>query len=165
MTWAIYALYEQVLGRGACPGTFSEVITSTIPEKQGCPLSPTIFGLYINKVINFIIHGDSMGINTLGTLIRVLFYADSNLRLWNSSRCKTSSQCHWCLLPRKGPTVRKFKAMIFHRNDFMTSHPHPTRRKCWRSGFLCISRSHVYKQKWALLYDPSCQGAFEDMKP
>ena len=81
MMWAIYALYEQVLGRGACPGTFSEVITSTIPEKQGCPLSPTIFGLYINKVINFIIHGDSMGINTLGTLIRVLFYADSNLRL------------------------------------------------------------------------------------
>eukprot|EP00250_Pteridium_aquilinum_P005233 c15361_g1_i1 orf=69-221(+) len=50
MIWGIYALYEQVLGRVRCPGGLSDTIASTIGVKQGCPLSPTLFGLYIDEV-------------------------------------------------------------------------------------------------------------------
>ena len=54
MSWGIYALYEQVLGRVRCHGGLSEVIASTIGVKQGCPLSPTLFGLYIDEITDYI---------------------------------------------------------------------------------------------------------------
>ena len=53
MMWAIYAIYEQVLGRVRCPADLSEVITITIGLMQGCLLSRTLFG----KVANYITQG------------------------------------------------------------------------------------------------------------
>ena len=31
-----------------------EVVVGTIAVKQGCPLSPTLLGLYVNKLSNYI---------------------------------------------------------------------------------------------------------------
>ena len=31
-----------------------EVVIGTIVVKQGCPLSPTLLGLYVNKICNYI---------------------------------------------------------------------------------------------------------------
>ena len=76
MSWGIYALYEQVLGRVRCHGGLSEVIASTIGVKQGCPLSPTLFGLYIDEVANFIIRGGGGGIYISGTPMHIMSYAD-----------------------------------------------------------------------------------------
>ena len=67
MTWGIYALYEQVLGRVRCPGGLSETVASTIGVKQGCPLSPTLFGLYIDEVADFIIRGGGGGVDISDT--------------------------------------------------------------------------------------------------
>ncbi|MCO5584762.1 hypothetical protein L7F22_038694 [Adiantum nelumboides] len=54
MMWAIFALYERVTGRVRCPGGLSDPLVSTIGVKQGCPLSPTLFGLYIDEIVSFI---------------------------------------------------------------------------------------------------------------
>ena len=50
MQWGIYALYESVLGKVQSSKGLSEAVANTIKVKQGCPLSPTLFGLYIDEV-------------------------------------------------------------------------------------------------------------------
>ena len=50
MIWAIYALYEQVFECVRCASGLSNCFTSTIGVKQGCPLSSTLFGTYIDEI-------------------------------------------------------------------------------------------------------------------
>ena len=52
--WGIMALYGSVLGRVRTPEGDSDIIQSTIGVKQGCPLSPTLFGMYIDEVSNYV---------------------------------------------------------------------------------------------------------------
>lgn len=76
MTWGVMALYELVTGRVRASDWLSEIITSTIGVKQGCPLSPTFFGFYIDEVFDFI---DRMGrprATLCDTLVLILLYAD-----------------------------------------------------------------------------------------
>ena len=49
----IYALYEKVIEERALGG-MSDPVTSAIRVKQECPLSPTLFGLYIDKILDYI---------------------------------------------------------------------------------------------------------------
>ena len=50
LIWGILALNESVKGQIRTQGGVSEIIQSTIGVKQGCPLSPTLFGLYIDEI-------------------------------------------------------------------------------------------------------------------
>lgn len=43
-------LYESVLGRICKAHELSDFVWNTIEVKQGCPLSPTLFGIYIDKL-------------------------------------------------------------------------------------------------------------------
>ena len=54
MQWGIYALYESVSGKVRSSNGLSEAVASTIGVKQACPLSPTLFGLYIDEVSHYI---------------------------------------------------------------------------------------------------------------
>ncbi|MCO5546769.1 hypothetical protein L7F22_000205 [Adiantum nelumboides] len=76
MTWGIYTLYEHVSGRVRCPGGLSDTLVSTIGVKQGCPLSPTLFGLYIDEIVDFILHQGGEGVDIAGTTVHILLYAD-----------------------------------------------------------------------------------------
>ena len=51
---AIMRLYESVLGRLRTVGGMSEFIRSTIGVKQGCSLSPTLFGIDIDELESFL---------------------------------------------------------------------------------------------------------------
>jgi hypothetical protein len=51
---AIMRLYEAVLGRLRLTHDHSDFIQSTIGVKQGCPLSPTLFGIYIDELASFL---------------------------------------------------------------------------------------------------------------
>ncbi|RYA67266.1 hypothetical protein DD598_28985, partial [Enterobacter cloacae complex sp. 2DZ2F16B1] len=73
---AIYTLYERVTGRVRCPGGFSETIASTIGVKQGCPLSPTLFGLYIDEISDYILRAGGEGSDLAGTPVHIMLYAD-----------------------------------------------------------------------------------------
>ncbi|MCO5596759.1 hypothetical protein L7F22_050828 [Adiantum nelumboides] len=75
--WGIYPLYESVTGRVRAPGGFSDGIESTIGVKQhGCLLSPTLFGIYIDELSEYVdTYGDA-GSSLAGVMIPLLLYAD-----------------------------------------------------------------------------------------
>lgn len=94
MAWGIYALYEQVLGRVRCPGGLSNIIASTVGVKQGCPLSPTLFGLYIDEVADYIAQSGGDGMDLAGTPIHIMLYADDIILISESQgRTTTTSSC------------------------------------------------------------------------
>ena len=76
MLWGIYALYEQVFGRVRCPGGMSDTIASTIGVKQGCPLSPTLFGLYIDELADFLTQDGKEAVDLSGTPVHITLYAN-----------------------------------------------------------------------------------------
>ena len=51
-------------------------MTSTVGVKQGCPLSPTLFGLYIDELSEYIERWGGSGAGLVGTIIPILLYAD-----------------------------------------------------------------------------------------
>ena len=117
MAWAIYALYEQVTERVRCLGGLSNIITSTIGVKQGCPLSPTLFGLYIDEISDYVLRAGGQSVDIAGTPIHLMLYADYIVLI---SESQEGLQCHlgaldeFCM--QCGMTLNrgKTKAMIFH---------------------------------------------------
>ncbi|MCO5593906.1 hypothetical protein L7F22_047925 [Adiantum nelumboides] len=74
--WGIMTLYGSVLGRVRTPEGDSDIIHSTIGVKQGCPLSPTLFGMYIDEVSDYIDREGDKGAQLAETWIPLLLYAD-----------------------------------------------------------------------------------------
>ena len=54
LIWGILTLYESIKGQICTRGGVSKIIQSTIGVKQGCPLSPTLFGLYIDEIAEYL---------------------------------------------------------------------------------------------------------------
>ena len=76
LIWGVMALYKTVVGQVCTPEGVSELIHSTIGVKQGCPLSPTLFGMYVDEVLDYIERGGDKGSQLAGTWISLLLYAD-----------------------------------------------------------------------------------------
>ncbi|MCO5562022.1 hypothetical protein L7F22_015648 [Adiantum nelumboides] len=116
MIWAIYALYEHVSGSVKCPGGISDTLVSTIGQKQGCPLSPTLFGLYIDEIVDFIQHrGDAVEIG--GTTVHILLYADDIMLVAESAeglQRHLSALDDFCLQRGLSLNLGKTKVLIFH---------------------------------------------------
>ena len=51
----IYRLYERVVCRLKSTNGFSQAFVSNMGVKQGCPLSPTLFGLCIDELKEMIL--------------------------------------------------------------------------------------------------------------
>ena len=57
LIWAIMTLYKTKIGQVRTLDGLSEPVHSTIGVTQGCPLSPTLFGLYVDEVSDYIERG------------------------------------------------------------------------------------------------------------
>ena len=83
---AIMRLYETMIGRLRTTEGFSNPIQSTIGVKQGCPLSPTLFGIYIDELEAFLsdfsLLGDGCHLHQV--LISILLFVDDVVLLASS---------------------------------------------------------------------------------
>ncbi|MCO5608871.1 hypothetical protein L7F22_063089 [Adiantum nelumboides] len=110
MIWAIHSL--------------SDSIASTIGVKQGCPLSPTLFGLYINEISDYILRAGGAGSDLAGIPVHIMLYADDIILV---SETQKGLQSHLRALddfcPHRGLTVNlgKTKVMIFHTSRTVRS--------------------------------------------
>ena len=126
-----------------CPGGLTDTLYSTIGVKQGCPLSPTLFGLYIDEVVDYITQRGGGGISLSGTIVCVLLYADDIILV---SDTQEGLEHHLLALnefcAQKGLTVNlgKTKAMIFHTSAQVRQQTTPT----LASGKVEIVGSYVY---------------------
>ena len=83
--WGIMALYSSVTGQVRTPEGISDIVHSTIGVKQGCPLSPTLFGMYIDEVSDYIDREGDRGAQLAGTWIPLLLYAANDIVLISES--------------------------------------------------------------------------------
>ncbi|MCO5605801.1 hypothetical protein L7F22_059985 [Adiantum nelumboides] len=85
---AIFCIYEKVVCQVRMGEGISEFFTSTIGVKQGCPLSPTLFGLLIDELEHMVLEFmQQEGIEEVmigNAVIMLLLYADNVVLLAHS---------------------------------------------------------------------------------
>ena len=94
------------------------MIASTVGVKQGCPLSPTLFGIYINEVADYIAQSGGDGSDLVVIHVHIMLYADDIILIYESQAGGLQQHLHalddFCT--QRGLTVNlgKAKVMIFH---------------------------------------------------
>jgi hypothetical protein len=116
---AIMRLYESVLGRLRMAHGLSDFIQSTIGVKQGCPLSPTLFGIYIDELESFlhehIQEGDGCLLHQV--LISLLLFADDLVLLASTPeglQRQIDALASFCDLRQLMVNLGKTKVLIFN---------------------------------------------------
>ena len=86
--WRVGAirLYENFIAKLKTNEGWSKDIKYNIGVKQGFPLSPTIFGFYIDKLEGCLEEAGSAGTILVGIVIILLLYADDNVLM---ARCSS----------------------------------------------------------------------------
>jgi hypothetical protein len=70
----VVRLYENVISKFRNTEGWSEEINCNIGVKQGCPLSPTLFGIYIDKLEDCLEEVGCVGLTLIGIVIILLLY-------------------------------------------------------------------------------------------
>ncbi|KAJ7536209.1 hypothetical protein O6H91_12G059900 [Diphasiastrum complanatum] len=88
---AIVALYRRAIGRFRVSGVISPEVDSSIGVvKHGCPLSPTLFGLYIDELEQVIRSDDQEVLTEMGEIIKLA--VSHAQRKWGLSRTTSYSR-------------------------------------------------------------------------
>lgn len=140
---AIMRLYEHVTGRFRTPEGFSAPIQSTIEVKQGCHLSPTLFGIYIDELETFLRDSSlpSNGGYLHQVLISILLFADDVILLASSAESLQrllDGLASFCDHRQLSVNLSKTWVMVF--NYLKTSHLH----FYFQGHEIEISTSYVY---------------------
>ena len=94
----------------------SECFGSDIGVKQDCPLSPTLFGLYIDKLEAWLRKTDGEGVLLAGYVVKLLLYADDLILISQTThglREHLRALEHFCQEAGMQMSVSKTKIMIF----------------------------------------------------
>jgi hypothetical protein len=112
-------LYESVSGRLRMAHGLSDFIQSTIGVKQGCPLSPTLFGIYIDELESFlhehIQEGDGCLLHQV--LISLLLFVDDLVLLASTPeglQRQIDALANFCDLRQLTVNLGKTKVLIFN---------------------------------------------------
>ena len=73
---AVHKLYEKVHAKIRTSEGMPECFGSNIGVNQGCPLYPTLFYLYIDKLEAWLRKTDGEGVHLAGYVVKLLLYAN-----------------------------------------------------------------------------------------
>ena len=73
---ATIRMYEKVIAKFKNNEGWSKEINCNIKFKQGCPLSPTLFGIYIDKLEECLEKASYVGPTLSSIVINILLYVD-----------------------------------------------------------------------------------------
>ena len=119
---SLISIYKDVNIRIRVGGKLGDVFSSFLGVKQGDPLSPLLFGLFIDRFEKFI--NDQLpdiGVKLSNMLIRVLFYADDLVILAESpADLQLMLDClsQFCKLNSMTVNIKKSEAVIFNRSEY-----------------------------------------------
>jgi hypothetical protein len=142
---AIMRLYESVLGRLRLAHGLSDFIQSTIGVKQGCPLSPTLFGIYIDELESFL-HDhiqDGDGCLLHQVLISLLLFVDDLILLASTPeglQRQIDALASFCDLRQLTVNLGKTKVMIFNASK----HPLTDLHFYFRGEEIEINTTYTY---------------------
>jgi hypothetical protein len=115
----IHRLYEKVRDKTRTSEGIYECFGSDIDVKEGCPLSPTWFGLYIDKLEAWLSRTDGEGVHLVGYVVKLLLYADDLILISKTThglREHLNSLEHFCQEVGMQVNITKTKIMIFSLN-------------------------------------------------
>jgi hypothetical protein len=118
MLESVMAMYQNINIRVRLNGQLGDPFSSTLGVKQGDPLSPLLFGLFIDRLEAFLTseHPD-IGINLNGFVINLLLYADDLVLMAetpNDLQSLLNSLSIFCGLNSMTVNVKKSEALIFN---------------------------------------------------
>ena len=94
-------------------------VMSDIGVKQGCPLSPTLFGLYIDELETYLDEIDEDSLSLFNTVVAILLYVDDVVLLSRSCaglQRLLNKLYEFCTSSSLEVNLAKTKIMIFGRN-------------------------------------------------
>ncbi|MCO5562498.1 hypothetical protein L7F22_016125 [Adiantum nelumboides] len=164
MTWGIYTLYEHVSGRVRCPGGLSDTLVSTIGVKQGCPLSPTLFGLYIDEIVDFILHQGGEGVDIAGTTVYILLYADDIVLVSETAEGLQHLQAldDFCSQRTHG-WQDQGSHISYIGSDSPTEQIYSSWRRYRGDRLICISGGYIHSSIGDFLHDTGKAGVTESL--
>lgn len=101
--------------------TFSDSFSVDVGVKQGCILSPILFSIYLNDLVDEL----PGGVNVAGTTIKILLYADDIIILAETPselQNMIDALYNYCLKWSLTVNLNKSKIMIFRRGPRISKH-------------------------------------------
>jgi hypothetical protein len=111
-----HRLYEEVKVKIKTSTGISKSLRRDIRVKQGCPLSPTLFGLYIAKLEEWLNLQGGDGIHLGKFVIRLLLYADDLILIAKLALGLQEHLCsleHFCRRVGMQVNISKTKVVVF----------------------------------------------------
>ena len=126
-------------------GELGEAFKSDVGVRQGCPLSPLLFGIYIDRLEKFMeSQCPGAGTQVMEMCIRALFYADdivlaaeSPEQLQNMLGCLQQ----FCDANSMFVNLKKSEVVIFN-SEFLAAAEPP--QFTYNGGLLAVKKSYVY---------------------
>jgi len=121
----VHRLYEEVKVKIKTSTSISKSFRSDIGVKQGCPLSPTLFGLFIDKLEEWLNlqGGDSVRLEEF--VIKLLLYANDIVLIFKSAHgleMHLYALEHFCRAVGMQVNTSKTRIMIFSNKGKQSQH-------------------------------------------
>jgi hypothetical protein len=140
---ALQSLYACVTARASTPSGLTDPFPCDLGVKQGCPLSPLLFGLYIDRVAPLITAADPTAPALAGLAVALLLYAD-DLTLLSTTPAGLQHQLDalhsFCISSQLDVNLAKTEVVVFNP-------PSPSRpaTPTWHFGTSPVTTSDSYR--------------------